>query len=261
MAICSHSNINIDPFIHYHKKSEHIIEAQEYIQLHIPIIPPSDFYLVFYTDQYLNKVHQIWNIQIHSCPTVRLQMEVGYTNRVSVPIENLITVPKDSTSMDLSCYISSKDIHLDKIQKNSPLVLCHRPLRPCTSLFYLNTILKASQETISTHIIEVQSIYPQPSRRWAESTFPLLGDRKLLRRIPFKNLYFDRRTFSAHTSSPSLLKIHPTSFSLDPSESLPINMEFSNLDRAGQWEIYLFVNTADDDKLEECLQLVFNVVS
>ena len=58
----------------------------------------------------------------------------------------------------------------------------------------------------------------------------------VVRRIPFSNLYYNRKTFSVFTTSPQYLKLYPTRFALDPDQSEPLIFTFSGLNLPGRYE-------------------------
>uniref|UniRef100_A0A7S4FIP8 NPHP4 Ig-like domain-containing protein n=1 Tax=Eutreptiella gymnastica TaxID=73025 RepID=A0A7S4FIP8_9EUGL len=262
--VSNNKHMKLASFIHRIDCGGQRVEHHEYVELRMPgnqLKGTLSCYLLLYSDSFMHQVWEVWHLEMVCCHHKIVNAQVGCTNQILLPLHVMWNdIPQKEEPLQLACAASHPDFQLVEVQECGNLQVAYHPKLPSHSVFYVNTVDQVRNSALSTFLVEIRANYPAPTRRWSE-TIPPPGRSSVVRRIPFSNLYYNRKTFSVFTTSPQYLKLYPTRFALDPDQSEPLIFTFSGLNLPGRWQFYVFVNTADDDQTEECLEINLTVLN
>lgn len=243
------------------------MEDQEYVELRLPGRPLSagkrKCYITLYNDSWMNEVWEVWALTVMMCPSLTVETHVGCRNTVWLPLHDLVQAAEfDAQDPSQVAFATSHpEFRLVMDEAADPLQLqaTYHPRLPTHTLFLVNAVELRRSAVLGTLVVEVRATHPPPTRLWSES-IPPLGRKPLVRRIPFQNLHSTRKAFVAFTPTPQNLRITPPTFALDSDETETLTLIFSNVDTVGRWVFLVFINTAEDDQTEECLEATLTVV-
>jgi hypothetical protein len=266
-AVCSDPYAQLTSFVHHIDRGGARMEDQEYVELRLPGRPLSagkrKCYITLYNDSWMNEVWEVWALTVMMCPSLTVETHVGCRNTVWLPLHDLVQAAEfDAQDPSQVAFATSHpEFRLVMDEAADPLQLqaTYHPRLPTHTLFLVNAVELRRSAVLGTLVVEVRATHPPPTRLWSES-IPPLGRKPLVRRIPFQNLHSTRKAFVAFTPTPQNLRITPPTFALDSDETETLTLIFSNVDTVGRWVFLVFINTAEDDQTEECLEATLTVV-
>eukprot|EP00668_Euglena_longa_P030024 GGOE01037420.1.p1 GENE.GGOE01037420.1~~GGOE01037420.1.p1 ORF type:complete len:1122 (-),score=269.87 GGOE01037420.1:128-3262(-) len=262
--VCSDRHAKLTSFVHRIECGGQRAENQEHVEVRLPgshlSSSPYTCFLVLYNDAFMDQVWEVWKLDIAVCPGKLVEAQVGCSNHIQLPLCSLLeAAPQGEEPLQLACAASHSELNLVAVMDDGDLHAVYHPKLPMHSVFYVNAVDQRRHVALGTFLVEIRANYPQPTRIWSES-IPPLGRSSLVRRIPFYNLYYGQKSFVAFTTTPQYLKIHPAAFTLNPGQAEPLVLTFSSINVVGRWQFYVFINTAEEDQTEECLEISLTVI-
>ncbi|XP_052081503.1 nephrocystin-4-like isoform X3 [Mytilus californianus] len=213
------------------------------------------FYIAIFTDAFMSKPIQVWQVYAHSLQRVDVSCVEGQTSRFSLLLRGT------QSSRLVRCF-SSNDQEM-QLYPNEQFMLAAgavhelsvavRPLNEGIKIFHLNVVDIEYHQLIRNWLICVTCRSPMISRVF-DLSLPVGGGKGSSKRITYTNPYPHKKTFILLTNEPELLQFKETRIEVEGGAEHTIGLRFAPVMKTGASEVMVFIND-EDDKNEETFKI------
>lgn len=213
------------------------------------------FYVCIYSDAFLTRPAQVWQLYIHALQKVDVSCVEGQTSRFNLLLRGTqasrLVRSFSSNPREMQLYPSEQ--FLLAAGAVHELSVAVRPMKEGTKQFHLNVIDVECHQLVRTWLISVSCQPPSISRAF-ELQLPVGGGKGSNKKITYTNPYPHRREYHTLSSREDLLQFRENHFIVEGGETYTIGLKFIPMMKPGVAEILVFIND-EDDKNEETFKI------
>ncbi|KAG8505552.1 Nephrocystin-4, partial [Galemys pyrenaicus] len=216
------------------------------------------FFVAVYTDRWLARPVQLWQVHLHSLQRVDVSCVTGQRTRLALVLRGTQTARKVRafTSHPQELTTDPQGVFVLPPRAVQDLHVAVRPWRPGSRFLRLNLVDVDLHQLLAAWLVCLSCRPPLISKAF-EIRLAAGAGKGASKRVSYTNPYPTRRAYRLLCDRPDLLSFREDAFQVGGGETYTIGLRFAPRARAGEEEVLVYINDPED-KTEEafCVRVV-----